>query len=161
MILIWSLLISLLLSSQINITLLLSSQINILTFPFTEKHDEAERNGIVIDDDEDEDKIRLQREVDKIARTERKCDICNQEFATYAGLKYHRARHKEETFPCTQCDKVYLSYTSLNGHLRAVHKGVVYGCPVCGQKFTRRGSVKRHMETQHKYPQAEIDAMFS
>ncbi|KAG5892485.1 hypothetical protein JTB14_015395 [Gonioctena quinquepunctata] len=74
------------------------------------------------------------------------CSQCNKSFVTKSKLKVHLASHsKEGQFECKECGKKFKFSQNLVRHDKAVHKNVKpFKCEVCDKEFTRESSRKEH-----------------
>ena len=57
--------------------------------------------------------------------------------------------HKEESYQCNLCDKVFESNFKMKDHRRKVHKPRVK-CPHCEKEFAQKQNVKKHISVAHK-----------
>ncbi|CAG9859203.1 unnamed protein product [Phyllotreta striolata] len=94
-----------------------------------------------------------------------KCNICDFEFVSSAGLEEHLSQHEQinsdlqskshkyKTFKyskrkhdCKKCGKQFSSKSSLNRHILIVHEETKrFRCEICDEKFTVKNSLKYHM----------------
>ena len=59
-------------------------------------------------------------------------------------------QHQNKKYPCTQCDRVFKHYISLNDHvLRHHEKRLDFKCEYCGKDFTSLVEVNRHVRVTH------------
>ena len=60
------------------------------------------------------------------------------------------SQHQNKTYPCTQCDRVFMKDISLNDHvLRHHEKRLDFKCEYCGKDFTSLVEVNRHVRVTH------------
>ena len=63
--------------------------------------------------------------------------------------------NEEKPFPCTKCDKKFISLSNLNAHMKSLHEGIRYSCDKCEYKATQKVSLKVHIKSIHegvRYP---------
>ena len=71
-------------------------------------------------------------------------------------MKRHRkCVHKEESYPCSQCNRVLYSNVNLRKHIETVHEGQNKGqnnfiCEYCNRAFCNNQGLQRHLKSQHK-----------
>ncbi|XP_046566341.1 uncharacterized protein LOC124274989 isoform X3 [Haliotis rubra] len=54
--------------------------------------------------------------------------------------------YKRGIWPCSDCDKVFVTESSRKRHVMAIHENVKYSC-VCGKTFSFQCSLQRHCKT--------------
>lgn len=81
------------------------------------------------------------------SRDSSSCPICEQVFSNYR-MKHHLMHHKEETFQCISCPKVFKKKETLQRHSDCHHSTEKrFICPTCGKRFTKKSILTQH-ETQ-------------
>ena len=93
--------------------------------------------------DEHEKKVHL-KEVIKIVCTE-----CGKVFRREATMRTHMQIHKDESYQCNLCEKVFDSMYKNKEHRRKVHQPRAT-CPVCFKEFAQKQNVQKHMLVAHK-----------
>ena len=79
-----------------------------------------------------------------------KCDICDKEFQSSNGLKYHfnTTHNLEKEYQCNICQKVFNIQNQLTLHVKTVHENKKFHeCDSCGKSFSQAGSTQRHSGT--------------
>ncbi|XP_030032931.1 oocyte zinc finger protein XlCOF6-like [Manduca sexta] len=79
------------------------------------------------------------------------CDQCGAGFVTMHRLKIHYTTvHKEGSYPCKICKKIYSSYNKYKIHYDVVHKLVKKNkCPKCPESFVDYFTRQRHLVEKH------------
>ena len=99
-----------------------------------------------------------------------KCEICDKEFKSNNGLRYHfNSTHKTfhlqsqltahvkifhgnkmKCLKCDSCGKSFSQAQSLKNHINSVHNGQKdHKCDSCGKEFSQGGHLKRHIDAVH------------
>ena len=82
-----------------------------------------------------------------------KCEICEKEFQTNKGLKYHfNIIHdlKKGEYQCNICQKNFIIQSLVTKHVKNVHEKKRYHkCELCGKAFTKAGHLKTHINSVH------------
>ena len=76
------------------------------------------------------------------------CTECGKTFRREATLRTHMQVHKEESYQCSLCDKVYDSAYKMKEHRRKIHRPKV-NCPICQKEFAQKQNVKKHVASAH------------
>jgi len=78
------------------------------------------------------------------------CDVCEKVFVSASKLDTHMRTHtKEKPYECDVCEKSFTQAGNLKVHMRIHTKEKPYECDVCEKRFTQLGNLKRHKRTQH------------
>lgn len=79
------------------------------------------------------------------------CSLCDKNFTTIAGLKYHLNTHTGvKAFSCPFCIKKFTANVNLNAHIRIVHSTLKpHKCEQCAQTFAAINHLKRHITSIH------------
>lgn len=74
------------------------------------------------------------------------CFDCGKVFASLQYLKVHSRRHTgEKPYSCSQCDKTFSQVSNLVSH-RRIHTGdKSFSCRVCDKAFTQMGNLVTHI----------------
>lgn len=68
------------------------------------------------------------------------CRLCDKDFKSLAGLKYHLKRHvydDQKSFKCPYCDKLFLANVNLNHHIKSIHSNIrQFKCNICNPEKT-------------------------
>ncbi|KAI4460559.1 zinc finger protein [Holotrichia oblita] len=73
------------------------------------------------------------------------CGICNRGFKNKYLLKAHGSTHREKSYLCSDCGKVFATKAALQSHLK-VHTGEKpHSCMVCKKSFAHVGSFEAHI----------------
>ena len=95
-----------------------------------------------------------------------KCSICGYSSKNLPEFKAHiSAKHGYNRYPCTECEKCFISELRLQKHFISVHKEVheekedisivqkvkkVHQCPECGKSFVSKRALNNHIKMIHK-----------
>lgn len=79
------------------------------------------------------------------------CEQCGAGFVTMHRLKIHNYTvHREGSFPCGICKKIYVSYYKYKIHFDVVHKLEKKNkCPKCPEKFIDYFTKQKHLVEKH------------
>ncbi|CAG9789591.1 unnamed protein product [Diatraea saccharalis] len=78
------------------------------------------------------------------------CDQCGNGYPTEGRLKMHTYSHKEGSFPCDVCGKVYRSKLGKRHHYQTVHLNVKKNkCTLCPATFRDYYQKQRHLVAAH------------
>ena len=76
------------------------------------------------------------------------CDHCGRFFDKAWTLERHKQIHLDtERFPCSQCDRKFLSSAGLTKHLSKHSQPAE--CGDCGKQFTTKEYLEQHVQTHH------------
>ena len=86
----------------------------------------------------------------------KKCELCNQTFATLESLKKHKTIHTIRTseFKCSMCENRFLSQRNLHSHMITHTSEKPFQC---SKTFNNHGSLLKHKESQHKETRFNCD----
>lgn len=73
------------------------------------------------------------------------CAICHHRFDNERNLELHLKTHKELTFPCEYCLKIFPTLYKLKKHVGRVH--IPNHCDVCDQIFYDRAEYTKHRKS--------------
>uniref|UniRef100_A0A182SDW1 C2H2-type domain-containing protein n=1 Tax=Anopheles maculatus TaxID=74869 RepID=A0A182SDW1_9DIPT len=80
-----------------------------------------------------------------------RCEQCAKSYSSSKVLKEHmkevHAPHTERSFPCTKCQKAFVSRSHLNAHIMVAHGTVP--CPQCQKVLASQGSLRKHLVAVH------------
>lgn len=90
------------------------------------------------------------------------CSICEKSFGTRYDQRnhfdhYHNENDNPGRYHCEECDKSFLSSSTLSRHQKGVHEhikiksGVDYKCKVCHEIFSNKYQKEKHMAQVHLY----------
>jgi len=78
------------------------------------------------------------------------CLKCNQEFATYRGMRQHQGKVHQTTYKyskCPKCSKKFRNKHAVNFHLRQVHEKTTRRyCEFCGKQAYNKYILNKHLE---------------
>lgn len=82
-----------------------------------------------------------------------KCHECSKAFGRSDHLRrhmmlVHSSIEEKASYPCSSCNSVFMSPTSLRRHIKRSHD-TPYICEVCGNLFPSATSLQRHTLRQH------------
>lgn len=78
------------------------------------------------------------------------CDVCNQQFPSYASMRRHRLIHLGvRPFECQMCAKRFLRKDQFMDHVLRHSKQRPYRCPFCTRGFGFRPHLKAHLTSDH------------
>ncbi|CAK1554344.1 unnamed protein product [Leptosia nina] len=79
------------------------------------------------------------------------CKKCGTGYVTIAALRKHDKTHYQGNFPCSHCDKVFMSQTKKRNHEKGVHTGGWRRnkCPHCPEVFVSYYDRSEHMVKVH------------
>lgn len=78
------------------------------------------------------------------------CDVCNQQFPSYASMRRHRLIHLGvRPFECQMCAKRFLRKDQFMEHVLRHSKQRPYRCPFCSRSFGFRPHLKAHLTSDH------------
>lgn len=81
--------------------------------------------------------------IQKTARKQHQCDLCNKSFASEHNLRNHASLHSQ-SFLCAKCGKEFATNHALNLHSR-IHTGErPYPCKRCMKAFARSAALRVH-----------------
>ncbi|CAL4063497.1 unnamed protein product [Meganyctiphanes norvegica] len=87
--------------------------------------------------------------VESLISKEIMCDFCGKILKNKQSMKVHMRMHSGENYPCSQCDRTYLSISALNSHA-LIHSGEKnVECPDCGAKFFAKIYLNKHISVVH------------
>ena len=83
------------------------------------------------------------------------CQFCNKTFNSTHSRQNHIKKIHEGWKPkpkkCSQCDKIFVTSSTLKIHTDTVHeKKRPYACHLCELSFTQSGNLKTHIKGKHK-----------
>ena len=74
-------------------------------------------------------------------------------FGTVYQMKDHIYRIHEqvkESYPCTSCEKIFITKYKLKTHVKLVHEGIKnHSCEYCGKCFAKKFDMKKHIDAVH------------
>ena len=113
------------------------------------KHDQEEHSDIVYKCPScvytTKIKYNLERHIETCDK--KKCDICDEKFASKKQLKMHKAtKHKKPK--CFLCKEEFLTINDLKIHKTLNHKRS-YNCKECPKAFNQLNSLKDHIMSHH------------
>lgn len=77
-----------------------------------------------------------------------KCDVCENEYKSPGGLKYHHILHSSPPFvTCSVCNKNFRSNATLKKHMLTHTGEKKFVCELCNKRFTLKCSLKNHYLT--------------
>ena len=81
-------------------------------------------------------------------KTQNMCQQCGRFFDKAWALERHQQVHlNTERFPCSQCDRKFLSSAGLTKHLSKHNQPV--RCDQCDKQFTTKEYLEQHVQTHH------------
>ncbi|XP_044742581.1 zinc finger protein 33A-like [Chrysoperla carnea] len=87
------------------------------------------------------------------------CNVCGK-LIHPGGMYQHLETHKNETFKCPDCDKVYTNKYVMHTHRKQVHKsgGVPkrHICEFCNKPYPYASSLRAHINMVHSGPKERI-----
>ncbi|EDW44682.1 GM15334 [Drosophila sechellia] len=121
-------------------------------YPFDKKAEQSEIDLNLENEDKDgaaENVPPANRRARKIQSLE--CPKCERVFKTPYNLKTHMARHTgEKNFPCTFCDKRFVTKYLVRLHERVRHMGEQpFKCNFCSETFFTSSAKSRHERIRH------------
>lgn len=80
------------------------------------------------------------------------CEICGFKAATSASCKVHiKVKHEQNfDFKCPQCNRMFISQSFLNYHLKSAHSGKLFRCPMCDKTSKSNILITEHIAMHHK-----------
>lgn len=94
-----------------------------------------------------------------------RCQICGDRFILYQMKVDHLVEvhgHERKTFPCTSCNKVFNTSSTLRMHYRSTHASN-FVCSYCDKKFATRTLLENHVVThtkEKKFNCTQCDKLF-
>ncbi len=82
---------------------------------------------------------------------DKQCNVCDAQFDSIAGKKFHMRLHKNVNFPCPyggKCIFVGSSQKSLDSHIK--YKHVEAMCEICGKNFSSGATLDIHVKQVHQ-----------
>ena len=67
-----------------------------------------------------------------------------------ASFIQHNKIHREESFKCNYCPKVFNTKNQLNSHQLHCNKDNTVQCKQCDKKFNSQRSLRRHDKIEHQ-----------
>ncbi|CAK1587594.1 unnamed protein product [Parnassius mnemosyne] len=79
------------------------------------------------------------------------CNKCHTPFATKRSLNSHRTTHKEGSFKCDHCEKIFSSRPKKQYHEKTKHLGTrnIGNCPYCNESFRSYYQRNQHLVKVH------------
>jgi ATP-dependent Clp protease adapter protein ClpS len=78
------------------------------------------------------------------------CRVCNKQLDSQAVYYNHLLqKHPKLSFPCDQCNVVYLRKEALTRHIKTVHEKFTYECSYCPETFTVANVFRAHSMKEH------------
>lgn len=92
------------------------------------------------------------------AKTHHQCSKCLMFFMTFEESQDHpNCNANRPKYKCDQCDKEYLSKTSLCQHKKNIHCGITHECYICHNIYTSKSAYKQHINFhERKLPQCIV-----
>lgn len=82
---------------------------------------------------------------------ERPCNVCDQVFHSWQGLKDHKKTHKgEKPLLCNICNKAFRQRVSLEHHIQKHKADDTRICKPCNKMFASRLELRKHQQTVHE-----------
>lgn len=84
------------------------------------------------------------------------CNLCNKSFKSEAAMKQHKRSnpksHSEiiKKLPCTNCNELFLTQASLNGHIASKHEHEKHECDNCDRVFSSLSELEKHIKLRYE-----------
>ncbi|XP_052757204.1 zinc finger protein 79-like isoform X9 [Galleria mellonella] len=89
------------------------------------------------------------------------CEQCGAEFVTSSGLTGHLKGHIAGPFPCSDCNKVFNTYTARLEHCKRIHtKTKTNLCKYCQARFIDYYQKRKHIKEVHGIDSNEYKCSF-
>ena len=111
------------------------------------KYDLEFEEDISIDDQVDKD-FSPEEEDENAKKRIYQCGQCEKSYISKSSLNMHiKTTHEgRRDYKCEECNKSYTQKNSLDEHITSIHKGVEYQCPQCEVTFTTKKQRRMHLK---------------
>jgi len=85
------------------------------------------------------------------------CDQCDFVSPRKESLAFHKRKEHGVTYPCSECDKVYLTSEKLEVHINYAHDKRIYQCDLCAYQTNNKWTIRNHHKLKHTDEQFYCD----
>lgn len=70
------------------------------------------------------------------------CDLCGKWLKHSGTLKEHMRKHVAKKAPCQICGHISSNIKALRAHMRSAHREASFPCTICGKMFKKTQTLK-------------------